>query len=76
MKITAIFRNPLANNSALNWNSVAMRYYAVQTNSSLTTGAWGDFSGSPVLGLNNASFTDTTPTNRFYRIRAYRPLTP
>ena len=76
LKITAIFRNPLANNSALNWNSVATRYYAVQTNSSLTTGAWGDFSAPAILGWNTASFTDATPTNRFYRLRAYRPLTP
>ena len=76
LKITAIVRNPLANNSALNWNSVATRYYAVQTNSSLTTGAWGDFSAPAILGWNNASFSDATPTNRFYRLRAYRPLTP
>ena len=76
LKITSIVRNSPANNTALNWNSVSTRYYAVQTNTSLTTGAWGDFSAPTTLGLHNASLTDTVKTNQFYRIRAYRPLTP
>ena len=76
LTITSIFRNPPANNSALNWNAVATRFYAVQTNNNLSSAVWGDFSAPPTLGLNNTAFTDNTPTNRFYRIRAYRPLTP
>jgi hypothetical protein len=76
LKITSILRNNPANNTTLNWDAVATRYYAVQTNTSLTTDAWGDLFGLAILGLNHASFTDNTDSNRFYRIRAYRPLTP
>ena len=76
LKITSITRNNGANNTALNWNAVATRYYAVQTNNALGSVAWADFSAPPTLGLNNVSLTDTVATNRFYRVRAYRPLTP
>ena len=76
LKITSLTRGAPVNNTKLNWNAVATRFYAVQTNSSLSSLVWGDFSASPTLGLNTASFTDTTSTNRFYRIRAFRPLTP
>jgi len=76
LKITSVLRNHPANTTALNWDAVATRYYAVQTNTSLTAGAWGDFSAPAIPGLNNASFTDGTGPDRFYRIRAYRPLTP
>ena len=76
LKITSIVRNPPAHSTALNWNAVATRFYAVQTNNALTSAAWGDFSVLATPGLNNASLTDLTATNRFYRIRAGRPLTP
>ncbi len=74
LKVTAIVR--AAPNSTLNWNAVNTRFYTVQTNSSLSSGAWNDFVAQNLAGWNNASFADTTATNRFYRIRAYRPLTP
>jgi hypothetical protein len=74
LKITSVFR--IAPNTALGWNAVNTRYYAIQTNASLTTGAWGDFVAVNQAGWNSSLFTDTTFTNRFYRIRAYRPLTP
>ena len=76
LKITSIFRNQSANNTALNWNAVNTRYYAIQTNSSLSTGTFGDFAAPALLGFNNASFFDNTTTNHFFRIRVYRPLIP
>jgi hypothetical protein len=74
LKITSIFRT--APSTTLNWNAVNTRYYAIQTNSSLATGAWGDFAAQNLAGWNSSLFTDNTRTNQFYRIRAYRPLTP
>jgi hypothetical protein len=41
LKITSILRT--TPNTTLNWNAVSTRYYAIQTNTSLTTGAWGDY---------------------------------
>ena len=76
LKITDIARAPALFNTTLTWNSVATRCYAVQTNNALSSTAWGDFFAPPTLGLNTASVIDTTATNRFYRIRAFRPLTP
>jgi len=73
-KITSITR--AAPNSSLAWNAVNTRFYAVQTNSSLSTGAWGDFAGQNLAGWSSTTVIDTNPTNRFYRIRAYRPLMP
>ena len=74
LKITSIFRT--TPNTTLNWNAVNTRYYAIQTNSLLSTGAWGDYATQNLAGWNSSLFADSMPTNRFYRIRAYRPLTP
>ena len=71
-----LFFGATAPSTTLNWNAVNTRYYAIQTNTSLTTGAWGDYATLNLAGWNNANLVDTTLTNRFYRIRAYRPLTP
>lgn len=76
LKITSIVRNVPAHSTALNWNSVATRYYTVQTNNNLSSGAWGDVYAPATLGLNNAINSDLIVTNCFYRIRAYRPLMP
>jgi hypothetical protein len=73
-KITSI--SHAAPNTALAWNAVNTRFYAVQTNSDLTSGVWADDVSQKVAGWNNATFTDLTATNSFYRVRAYRPLMP
>lgn len=73
-KITYENRGSLPNYTTLVWNSVLTRYYAIQTNSSLSHGTFADFAALPIAGWNNAGFTDLDPTNEFYRIRAYRPL--
>jgi hypothetical protein len=74
-KITSISRSP--GNTALTWNSVSTRYYAVQGNSAaLGKGLWSDLLAPDLAGWSSTSFVDTTSTNRFYRVRAYRPLEP
>jgi len=57
------------------WNSVPTRYYAIQFRPQLGVGSWSDWVVFPWAGANNAAFDDTG-TNEFYRIRAFRPLTP
>jgi hypothetical protein len=74
LKITAISRSP--GNTVLDWNSVSSRFYAIQTNSSLGSGTFSNFVSQNLPGWNHSSFLDAASTNRFYRIRAYRPLTP
>jgi hypothetical protein len=74
LKINYFTRN--AHYTQLAWNSLASRCYAVQTAPNLATGVWTDFFNTPIFGLTSLGFTDLAPTNEFYRVRAYRPLTP
>jgi hypothetical protein len=77
LKITYYTRNVISPNyTTLAWNSVNSRCYAVQTVPSLVGGSWTDDINLPILGLSSVGFSDYDPTNEFYRIRAYRPLTP
>jgi hypothetical protein len=77
LKITYYTRNEYGfDYTTLVWNSVASRCYAVQTTPNLTSGSWTDYINLPILGLGSVGFSDSAPTNEFYRIRAYRPLTP
>jgi len=62
--------------TVLGWNSVGSRCYVVQTSPNLASGVWTDSINLSILGLSTVGFTDLDPTNQFYRIRAYRPLTP
>ena len=75
-KITAVTRGSPPGHSTLTWNSVATRFYTVQTNASLNRGPWSDFTSQPTAGWSSASFVDADSTNEFYRVRAYRPLLP
>ena len=75
-RIISIIRDQGGNFTTLNWSVVNTRYYAIQTNSSLSVGTFGDFYAPQLLGFSGQFFFDAAPTNRFYRIRAYRPLTP
>lgn len=76
LRITYFNRDPAAAYNGMTWNAVNTRFYAVQTNSSLTSGVWLDRMAFPFLGANNGSWYDPTPTDNYYRIRAFRPLTP
>jgi hypothetical protein len=63
-------------NTSLQWASEPTRFYAVQSRPSLASGSWADLVALPSAGAGSASFADPNPTNDFFRIRAYRPLTP
>jgi hypothetical protein len=62
--------------TTLVWNSLPGRFYAVQERPSLTATNWADYITIPVAGLGSIGFSDFNGTNEFFRVRAYRPLTP
>lgn len=59
----------------LGWNSVPTRFYAIQYRTNLLTGSWADYVTLPYLGISSAGFDDYNNTD-FFRIRAFRYLTP
>ena len=73
-RITSFARNSTHNNVVLQWNARSTRYYAIQKTAALTN-AMVDFTNVPTAGWSSQSFSDTNPAS-FYRVRAYRPLTP
>jgi len=81
LRITAESFSSGGTSATLTWDSVATRYYYIQTTPSLNpTIVWTD-SGlgliSPSAGsTTTAGFTDPTAPVRFYRVEAFRPLTP
>jgi hypothetical protein len=76
LHVTSITRdNPPSTYTMLWWASKPTRGYAVQQADALGDSPFADRFVLPYLGANNAGFDDTQ-TNSFYRIRAFRPLTP
>jgi hypothetical protein len=75
--ITSFERNvPAANYSQLTWSSQPTRFYAVQYRSALDSGStWADCGTFTSPGVSSTGFYDSND-QRFYRIRAYRPLQP
>jgi Bacterial TSP3 repeat len=77
LRITSISRgSPLPASTTVNWIAVPTRFYFVQERPSMTAGGWVDYAGASTPGGSSAAFTDTTSTNDFFRVRAYRPLMP
>jgi hypothetical protein len=77
LRITSITRGtPTPTYTTLTWTVEPTRFYAVQERSSLGAGAWTDYLSLQTPGWNNAAFDDFNSTNEFFRVRAYRPLTP
>ncbi|MEI6078928.1 MAG: thrombospondin type 3 repeat-containing protein, partial [Verrucomicrobiota bacterium] len=76
LKITYFSRDPVAAYNTMNWSGVSTRFYAIQTNSTPTSGVWADRVAFTTPWVISASWFDTTANNNFYRIRAFRPLTP
>ncbi len=76
LKITTYTRNAATGNTVLNWTGVPTRFYAIQTNAALATTNWADRFTSTTPFIISVSFIDSAPANNFYRIRAFRPLTP
>jgi len=75
LRITSFQRGLLATPTRLDmqWTSQPTRQYAIQSSSDLTT--WADFAVLPGLGANIANWLEAAD-HRFYRVRAFRPLTP
>lgn len=77
LRITNLSRGTLeANYTTVAWLAVPSRFYVLQERPSLSTGAWADYLSVQSMGWNNTAFDDFNPTNEFFRVRAYRPLTP
>jgi hypothetical protein len=76
LRITSFTRDSSNSVAALNWTSVATRYYAVATNATISGGLWADAISVPGLGASSANLSDDNPPAKFYRVRAYRPLMP
>jgi hypothetical protein len=65
-----------ANSVQLVWNSQPTRFYAVQYRSALdSSSTWTDCGTFTSPGVSSTGFYDSND-QRFYRIRAYRPLQP
>jgi hypothetical protein len=77
LRITSFQRGLLATPTRLDmqWTSQPTRQYAIQYCTDLTPNIWTDFAVLPALGTSSANWLDATD-QRFYRIRAFRPLTP
>ena len=77
LRITSFQRGLLATPTQLDmqWTSQPTRQYAIQFRSDLTPSVWTDFAVLPALGTSGANWLDATD-QQFYRIRAFRPLTP
>jgi hypothetical protein len=77
LAITSYKRNVLAPAyNQISWNSKPTRFYTVQYRSTLDTNStWADFGYFTAPGVSATGFFDADP-QRFYRIRAYRPLMP
>jgi len=71
LHVTSIARN----NPPSTYTTLWTRYYAVQQTAALGDSPFADRFVLPYAGANNAGFDDTQ-TNSFYRVRAFRPLTP
>jgi hypothetical protein len=78
--ITAYNTTPGGTFAGLTWNSVPTHYYYIEKSLSLDPAPiWFD-SGlgiiSPAGPSTTQTFSDTNAPVRFYRVRAFRPLTP
>jgi Bacterial TSP3 repeat len=59
----------------LQWTSVPTRFYMVQGTAAMDRSPFADLWVPPLAGAKNAAFDDSA-TNEFYRVRAFRPLSP
>ncbi|HEU5396835.1 MAG TPA: thrombospondin type 3 repeat-containing protein, partial [Verrucomicrobiae bacterium] len=76
LRLTAITHGtPMANQTTLSWSAVPTRFYAVQSTTNLASGAWSDSVVLSSPGAGSIVFNDPA-ANSFYRIRAFRYLTP
>jgi hypothetical protein len=66
--------------ASLTWSSVPTRYYYIQESLGLSPASWSDNAAgllSPSAGsTTTAGFSDTSASDRFYRIQPVQPLVP
>lgn len=75
LRLTGITRGvPTAAGVTLQWSSVPTRFYAVQQTATLATN-FADYAVLSSPGVSSATLVSSNATG-FYRIRAFRPLTP
>ncbi|HEY5297696.1 MAG TPA: hypothetical protein VIK59_07210 [Verrucomicrobiae bacterium] len=72
LRITNVARASVS--TLLQWTAKPARFYSVQSRTALNSGSWDGFY-STALGAGALTFNDTN-TNDFFRVEAYRPLTP
>ena len=77
LRITTFQRGNLGQSARVDmvWTSKPTRFYAVQSDTILGSLPFADLIVLPFAGANNVAFFDFHP-NSFYRVRAFRPLTP
>ncbi len=77
LRITFFSRgNPTPTYTVLWWTSKPTRFYGIQRRPALApANPWEDYYTFPSPGADNAGF-DQTGSQYFYRIRAFRPLSP
>lgn len=77
LRITSFVRGLLGDPTRLDmqWSSKPSRFYAIQRSLKLASDPFTDMAVFPWPGINNAAWLDAA-TNAFYRVRAFRPLTP
>ena len=78
LRITSQFFASAGTSATLQWTSVSNRFYHIERSVNLATPGWGESvlgSIAPDVGASTLrSFADTNAPDRFYRIRAARPL--
>lgn len=78
LRITSVHRGLAGdpNRIDMQWTSEPTRFYAIQSRATLNSGSiWADLYVLPIVGINNVAFDDSN-SQQFYRLRAFRPLTP
>ena len=79
LQITDLTISPEGTNASITWSSVLTRFYTIQESTNLNSSTWTDSIAGivvPVQSTTTHAFTDSSSTNRFYRIQAFRPLAP
>jgi hypothetical protein len=79
LRITAFTSSPQGTNVTVTWSSVLTRAYSIQQSTDLASPTWVDSGVGVILptGLSSSrNLTNSLVANRFYRVRAFRPLAP
>ncbi|MCS7049068.1 MAG: thrombospondin type 3 repeat-containing protein [Verrucomicrobiae bacterium] len=80
LRIVAISTASAGNSSTLTWTSKPSRMYGIETRTDLLAGSWADVGLGPIPPdpgpTTLRGFAHSVTSNRFFRVRAFRPLSP